>query len=941
MNVDLRTNQTIENPPTITPADPANSPQITAELFEDFLRCQTKSYLRLSGLSGSKSDALSWINGYYQGYKAECLAELSSKAQPQVRICHMRTWTEPLDRRFQLFLACSVTAGPYHSTIDAIENESRRVWDASRFIPIRCIPGDRIAKADRLLVGFDALVLSKLNGKLPRWGKLIHGPRKRTTRVKLGKLLGAVTSLVVRLADQLSKESGPPLALNRHCTECEFQGSCREQAIASDDLSLLPNLSLKERKGLHERGIFTIKQLSYTFRPRRRKRASPTDSGKYYHALRAIAIRENKVHIAGSPTLQFTSTPVFLDVEGVPDRDFYYLIGLRIQTAESCLLRPFWADRSEDEEAIWNAFLGALRDLSDPQIIHYGSYEAQFLRRMRQRYSTSKQQASFVDSLLNRCVNLLSIIYARIYFPTYTNGLKDVADYLGYRRFGPVKSGFQALAARLQWERSRDPRLKTALIEYNAHDCEALQLITNYVAGVCRKANESSPDPDFVNANRLGPDGFFKFGKVDFLLPEFEQINQASYWNYQRERISFGSRNKPKGPRSKKIRRKSRRLPVNKIIECRRPTTCPKCKARKIYKYGHMKKILYDLKFGPSGVKRWIIQYLFDRYICWACRSTFIPRKRPWTRGKLGPDLLCYTIYQIIELQIPQGVVARSVNDLFGLHLTRSAVSRLKTTAAQFYSSTYQRIIRGIISGNVVHVDETKIKIAAKDCYVWTLTSQDEVAYFFTETRAGEKVQTLLSTFHGVLVSDFYSVYDSIDCPQQKCLIHMIRDLNDSLSREPFNVELKDLCQTFAAVLKPIIKTVDAYGLKSRYLRKHKPAIGGFFKWLDRLSFQSEAALKLQKRLQKNRNKLFTFLDYNQVPWNNNNAEHAIKSLVTLRRVFGGKSSAKGINEYLVLLSICETCKYMGLNFLNFLRSGSRNVAQYRNEAQKKRGQMQ
>jgi hypothetical protein len=35
-----------------------------------------------------------------------------------------------------------------------------------------------------------------------------------------------------------------------------------------------------------------------------------------------------------------------------------------------------------------------------------------------------------------------------------------------------------------------------------------------------------------------------------------------------------------------------------------------------------------------------------------------------------------------------------------------------------------------------------------------------------------------LSGFRGVLVSDFYAGYDSLPCKQQRCLIHLIRDLN-------------------------------------------------------------------------------------------------------------------------------------------------------------------
>ena len=81
-----------------------------------------------------------------------------------------------------------------------------------------------------------------------------------------------------------------------------------------------------------------------------------------------------------------------------------------------------------------------------------------------------------------------------------------------------------------------------------------------------------------------------------------------------------------------------------------------------------------------------------------------------------------------------------------------------------------------------------------------------------------------------------------------------------------------------------------------------------------------------KKRFERNWGKLFTFLDYDGVPWNNNNAEHAIKAFVRLRRSIGGKSSAKGIRDYLVLLSISETCKCKGVNFLRFLQSGQVEV---------------
>jgi predicted RecB family nuclease len=105
------------------------------------------------------------------------------------------------------------------------------------------------------------------------------------------------------------------------CPECEFQARCRQKAEEKDDLSLLSNMSAKERKKFHTNGIFAVTQLSYTFRARRRPKRLAGKREKYHHSLKARAIREQKIHIVGSPELKIEGTPVYLDVEGLPDRE--------------------------------------------------------------------------------------------------------------------------------------------------------------------------------------------------------------------------------------------------------------------------------------------------------------------------------------------------------------------------------------------------------------------------------------------------------------------------------------------------------------------------------------------------------------------------------------------------------------------------------------------
>ena len=213
-----------------------------------------------------------------------------------------------------------------------------------------------------------------------------------------------------------------------------------------------------------------------------------------------------------------------------------------------------------------------------------------------------------------------------------------------------------------------------------------------------------------------------------------------------------------------------------------------------------------------------------------------------------------------------------------------------------------------------------------KEGFVWVLTNLEEVAYFHTPTRAGDTIKAMLKEFSGVLVSDFYAVYDAIECPQQKCLIHFIRDLNDDLLKHPYDNELKQLVGAFAGLVKPMVETVDRHGLQKRFLGKHRIFVERFYKRLDVGFGGSETARKVIERLKKNRNTMFTFLDFDDVPWNNNNAEHAIKAYASLRRTIEGTTTEKGLREFLVLLSLCETCKCKNVDFLDFLRSGSKDV---------------
>jgi transposase IS66 family protein/RNase H-like protein len=522
-------------------------------------------------------------------------------------------------------------------------------------------------------------------------------------------------------------------------------------------------------------------------------------------------------------------------------------------------------------------------------------------------------------------------MYARIYFPTYTNGLKEIAGSLGFRWSDRGASGLSSLMWRHKWEESKDDQLKQKLIVYNEEDCAALQQLVGTLAEYyIQGAGDPDKGRDHVDVESLERDDPYRFlfQKNEFALPELEQINQAAYWDYQRDKVYLKSSTRLKRVACMKARgaARSAHVPDAHRDDLGRPSNCPRCAGTSIQRHERAAKTVLDLKFSQTGVKRWNVRYHSYRFVCWHCKKTFLPDRRPWNGGRLGSNLVAYLVYQVIELQLPQRRICASAKELLNLSISSSQVSQLKGKTSHDYQATYEGIISKIVNGTLVHADETRIALGKREGYVWVLTNLEEVAYFYTETRDGKTVQDLLSDFKGVLVSDFYAVYDSLKCPQQKCLIHLARDLNDDLLGEPFNEELRRLVSGFAMLVRPMVATIDCYGLKSRFLRKHKPGVFRFYEELVNTECRSTTAESVKRRLIRNREKLFTFLDYDGVPWNNNNAEHAIKAFATLRRRIDGLSSAKGLREYLTLLSISETCKYKEVSFLQFLRSGLQDV---------------
>lgn len=901
---------------------------ITSKLFEAYLACPRKCYFLSIGKLAPRNEYTAWYNARRELYRINntelLLADSSQNNGTNLDnpySCKNEAWDYVLSAVVKWK---NVEATPH--VVQRIPSEKHT--NSILFVPLRYIPENKLSDTHKLMSAFDAVVLSRFLGAKTDTAKIVHGEKRSTFTVKAHALVNPIRKLIYQITTVISARSSPALTLNKHCPECEFHDLCNDKAIEMNELTLLAGLPGKEKIRLNNKGIFTVNQLSYTFRPRRRSKRLAEKPERNHPSLKALAIRERKIHVVGYPQLRIDGTPIYFDVEGIPDNNFYYLVGIRFERNSKIIGHYFWANTEADEKLIWRNFLTELSGFDRPVLIHYGSYETKFLKRMCKLYGGPPEGSSMAIAI-SSSINILKVIYSKVYFPTYSNGLKEIGNYLGFQWGIPSSSGLMSIAWRHQWEISKSPALRKKLIAYNAEDCEALNLVTNTLIGIIDSTGDKTRDSDLpseiVNTDTLRKNLTSKWGVFKSALDDFEHINEAAHWDYQRDRV-FVRMGVTKRKKQRSLRANRCLGKPEKIVNLMTPTSCPICGKRGRTKFRFMSRTVQDLVFGRDSIKRRIVQYQFQSYRCRSCGNEYGFNKWYFYARKWGWNMVSYFIYHIVSLSVPQLTMQHNLKHLFGFNLARSTLNNLKIKAANEYLTTKQKILERIISGKLIHADETRANIKGSLAYVWVLTNLKEVVYILSESREGVMIQELLKDFNGVLITDFYAAYESIECPQQKCLIHLMRDLNNEILNNPFDEEFKSIAIGFSGLLKPMIDTIDRFGLKKRYLRKHLKEVNRFYKFLEKANLQSEVSKKCKQRFVKNKKCLFTFLFFDGIPWNNNNAEHAIKAFARLRDVIGGSSTKKGVDEYLTLLSVAQTCAYQEINFLAFLRSEEKDV---------------
>ena len=225
---------------------------ITAEIFDAFLKCESKAYFKSSGQIGEPDELTNWQREVRQEFRRSCQSRYRSIFQDAFDAPQPLLLDELKSGKHHILFDCGIEAGQFQSRIDAVE----KVTSLSRmkyrgYIPVRFVPNEKLSRHDKLLLAFDAYTLSLALGTTPTIGKIMHGMDQRTVTIRLAPLISVVRLMAEKICTQTTSPEPTQLVLNKHCIECEFKARCRALAEEKGSLSLLPRMSRLEREKLH------------------------------------------------------------------------------------------------------------------------------------------------------------------------------------------------------------------------------------------------------------------------------------------------------------------------------------------------------------------------------------------------------------------------------------------------------------------------------------------------------------------------------------------------------------------------------------------------------------------------------------------------------------------------------------------------------------------
>ena len=311
-----------------------------------------------------------------------------------------------------------------------------------------------------------------------------------------------------------------------------------------------------------------------------------------------------------------------------------------------------------------------------------------------------------------------------------------------------------------------------------------------------------------------------------------------------------------------------------------------------------------------------VTEHTIHRDYCPACKThvePVVPEALP--KAALGHRVTALTSWLHYGLGVTISQTIALLGHHLQTHLSAGGLMAMWMRLALILEPWYEHLGVEARASATLHADETGWRVNGQTWWLWCFANGQVCFYMIDRSRGSPALgKFFLNAFDGVLITDFWAAYNAVGAAERQCcLVHLLRELekvdmhNESAEWQAFAKTLRRLIGDGIRLRKREDYTRELYASRVHRIDQRLMAMA-------RAEYADADAARLGKRLLRHADQLFTFLDYLDVPFENNFAERMIRPAVILRKNSQSNRSEKGAATQAILMSIYRTLKLRGHN---------------------------
>jgi transposase len=355
--------------------------------------------------------------------------------------------------------------------------------------------------------------------------------------------------------------------------------------------------------------------------------------------------------------------------------------------------------------------------------------------------------------------------------------------------------------------------------------------------------------------------------------------------------------------------------------------SCPKCGGKVTPSKGDSGRRTRTIEDIPKDTQTEVVEHVIETAYCGNCKKMVeakVPDALPGSH--LGHRVMVFAAWLRFGLGLALSQIREVLNAHLQFKISDGGLVESAHRIAQILKPWYEEIACQIKASGVLNADETGWRVLGKTHWLWCFCSElAQATYYMIDRSRGSPALTKFFTeaVKGILVTDFWSAYNAVACAgRQMCLPHLFRNL-DSTSEKDESEQWRAFVKKLKRLLRDGLRLRTAEGLAdNRYASRRERLDARLTALLapidtSKSSSANHNVKRIVKRLRSFQKHIFTFLDHEHVPSDNNHAEREIRPAVIMRKNTQCNQSDRGAETQAILMTIFRTLRRRGLQPLD------------------------